>query len=202
MFAPESSSVSREPEPLEPEPSATAGDAASLDASSVIPQEEKVPSFIGETITAVEGNANYQSLFEFTKVEEFNDDFPEGYIFAQTPEENTPIGEGKTPVTLSVSKGPQMAVMPDVVGSSFNDALRVLGEQNLACDRMDRYVPDAAPGSVVSTTPPAGETFNPKEQKITLYVMPQEPGLPPEATDESPPRGQDPGIDLSPFPDS
>jgi hypothetical protein len=142
--------------------------------SSVIPQEEKVPRFIGQTLEDILANDSYQELFDFSREESFNGDFPEGIVFAQTPEENAPIeqGGGKTPVTLFISKGPEMAEMPNVIGMDYEDAVRLLGEARLACDRISRFKEGAAANSVVQTSPAAGETFDPQKTPVILYVMP------------------------------
>ncbi len=142
--------------------------------SSGPPRVENVPQFVGETIAFVEGSAEYSAQFDFTVERDYNSDFPAGVIFAQSPEENTAVSEGRTAVTLYVSDGPKMAVMPDVLGLSFEEAMRVLGEQDLAFDTIDRYVVGAEENSVVGSTPEAGTEFDPNKVGIILYIMPVE----------------------------
>lgn len=154
-----------------PEPSRTDGEDQESEAS----EEENpvVPGFIGETLSSVEANVSYKSRYNFVKKEEYNDDFPAGMIYDQSPQENTPMPEYGT-VILYVSRGPELVTMPNIIGLSFDDALKTLGENDLSCEKIDRHVAGAEPGAVVGTIPAPGEEFNPKKQQISLFVMPEQ----------------------------
>jgi serine/threonine-protein kinase len=188
---------------VSPEPSSESRSAAPLDLTgpdsvegplagegSVVPQEEKVPRCIGQTVEDILANDAYQERFEFSREESFNSDFPEGLVYAQAPDENVPVEQGgKTPVTLFISKGPEMAVMPDVLGMDYEEALKLLAEQRLACDRISRFKEGAAPNSVVLTSPVAGEPFDPQKVPVILYVMPGDAATGGTATSARPSAG-------------
>ncbi len=159
--------------------------------SSEPPRVENVPHFVGETLAYVEGSAEYSAQFDFTVERDFSSDFPAGVIFAQSPEEHTAVSEGRTAVTLYVSDGPKMATMPDVMGMQLEEALRVLGEQDLSFDTIDRYVVGAEENSVVGTTPEAGTEFDPNKVGIILYIMPVEEVSQPSSQSRRPSSSED-----------
>jgi len=137
--------------------------------------EITVPRFVGQMLTVVEEDENYKALFEFTVEEDYSADFPEGVIFKQEPDGNTtiPKTENPTTVVLHVSLGPQLVKMPNLIGKSFDEATRILADMGLSYNRIDQFAAGAPVGSVVGSRPLPDEEFDPKEQVIEIYVMPQ-----------------------------
>ncbi|MFF0887987.1 Stk1 family PASTA domain-containing Ser/Thr kinase [Streptomyces sp. NPDC003456] len=60
-------------------------------------------------------------------------EFEQGEVAAQSPKADGRVAEGDT-VTLTVSKGPEMIEVPDVVGDSVDDATRALEEAGFEVD--------------------------------------------------------------------
>ncbi|MFB8243847.1 Stk1 family PASTA domain-containing Ser/Thr kinase [Streptomyces sp. NPDC055952] len=60
-------------------------------------------------------------------------EFEQGEVAAQSPKADGRVAEGDT-VTLTVSKGPEMIKVPDVVGDSVDDATRALEEAGFEVD--------------------------------------------------------------------
>jgi serine/threonine-protein kinase len=82
-----------------------------------------------------------------------HDPRPAGVVFAQSPPRGAHLDEGSH-VTITISA--VTATMPDVVGTSVDDALASLRKQGLVNVTLDDdYRGDYDPGTVVGSTPPA-----------------------------------------------
>ncbi len=78
-----------------------------------------------------------------------------GQVIAQDPEEGTPI-EGDGPqVTLTVAGDPP--AVPNVMGSSVDDARRDLENLGFTVEETDVFAPEASNGEVVGQDPDAGD---------------------------------------------
>jgi serine/threonine-protein kinase len=95
----------------------------------------------------------------------FSDTVPVGVVVDQTPSSGT-ADKGST-VTLHVSKGPDVVVMPDVRGQSEATARATLTNLGLAV--RDRTLP-GGPGTVLQTDPKAGRKVK-RGSTVTLYVF-------------------------------
>lgn len=88
--------------------------------------------------------------------ETYDQSVPSGFIMSQDPAPGAQVELGAA-VNLTVSKGQQTLILPDLVGRSLDDARRVL--QDLGVTLRDvRQVPrsDVPPGQVVAMVPSAG----------------------------------------------
>lgn len=65
--------------------------------------------------------------FSVTKQEEFSDSVPEGAVISVDPTEGTQLYRGDA-VTLTISKGPELLEVPNVVGKQRGEATRILEE--------------------------------------------------------------------------
>lgn len=65
--------------------------------------------------------------FSVTKQEEFSDSVPEGAVISVDPAEGTQLYRGDA-VTLTISKGPELLEVPNVVGKQRGEATRILEE--------------------------------------------------------------------------
>ena len=92
------------------------------------PQETTVtiPNFVGLPYKSVQNNTEYAAQFLFTLEEDYSSEYEEGEIMEQSPEAGTTVTEEKPVVKLTVSKGPEMAVMPNIIGFTRADAEQVL----------------------------------------------------------------------------
>ena len=95
----------------------------------------------------------------------FSDTVPVGVVVDQTPSSGT-ADKGST-VTLHVSKGPDVVVVPDVRGDSESQARSILTGLGLAIQ--DRTLP-GGPGTVLQTDPKAGKKVR-RGSTVTLYVF-------------------------------
>jgi serine/threonine-protein kinase len=95
----------------------------------------------------------------------FSDTVPVGVVVDQTPSSGT-ADKGST-VTLHVSKGPDVVVVPDVRGDSESQARAILTGLGLAVQ--DRTLP-GGPGTVLQTDPKPGRKVK-RGSTVTLYVF-------------------------------
>jgi beta-lactam-binding protein with PASTA domain len=88
--------------------------------------------------------------------EAYDQTVPSGFIIIEDPAPGASVERG-TAVNLTVSKGQQTIVLPDLVGRSLDDARAALQDLGVTLRSVDRTPrDDAPPGQVVAMTPPAG----------------------------------------------
>jgi eukaryotic-like serine/threonine-protein kinase len=93
---------------------------------------------------------------------------PEGTIVAQAPKAGETVRLGRE-VRINASSGPELVVVPSVVGERYEDAASTLQSADFAIARTDVESEDAPRGIVVGQNP-EGNTSQPKGSKITLSV--------------------------------
>ncbi|WP_296664426.1 Stk1 family PASTA domain-containing Ser/Thr kinase [Demequina sp.] len=128
-----------------------------------------VPPVDGETLE------NAQALVEgaglVAEVEEaYYDEVPEGFVASTDPNAQQRVANGST-VTLSVSLGPRMETVPDVVGGARDAAEATLTDLGFPLGEVTTTYSDTVPaGEVMSVTPAAGETVILHSTEIVLEV--------------------------------
>ncbi|NJQ08541.1 Stk1 family PASTA domain-containing Ser/Thr kinase [Streptomyces lonarensis] len=126
--------------------------------------ELPVPDVVGEP----EGGAMQQLTeagFEVeVESERVHSEHPEGEVAAQSPEAEEVAGEGDT-VTLTISKGPEMVVVPDVRGRSEDEAVEILEEEGFEVEVQRFFLT----GTVFNQSVHSGDRA-PRGSTITLYV--------------------------------
>jgi eukaryotic-like serine/threonine-protein kinase len=103
--------------------------------------------------------------FEVDVDEVFSDDVAAGVVIDQTPSSGT-ADKGST-VRLTVSKGPDLVVVPDVRGQSFEQARDALEALGLKVRK--RSFP-GGPGRVLRTDPDRGQKVR-RGTTVTVYVF-------------------------------
>ena len=93
---------------------------------------------------------------------------PEGTIIAQDPAAGETVRLG-TSVRINASKGPELVIVPSVVGDRYEDALATLQRAGFAVARSDVENNEAPRGIVVGQNP-GEETSQPRGSRITLSV--------------------------------
>ncbi len=89
--------------------------SSSESESNTTPETVPVPYLVGKKYADVATNPDYTMLFSFYMEHEYSDDYREGEIMRQSHAQGTQVTAG-TVITLTVSDGPETAVMPTVVG--------------------------------------------------------------------------------------
>jgi eukaryotic-like serine/threonine-protein kinase len=93
---------------------------------------------------------------------------PEGTIIAQHPAAGETVKLG-TSVRINASKGPELVIVPSVVGDRYQDALTTLQRAGFAVARTD-VENDEVPRGLVVGQNPGEDTSQPRGSRITLSV--------------------------------
>ncbi len=92
-----------------------------------------------------------------------------GEVVNSSPATGERAAPGST-VTVRVSQGPAPRTVPEVVGRSVGEAVVELARADLTVGEViERYSPDQAPGTVLETTPAAGEQA-PRHQPVDVAI--------------------------------
>ena len=122
----------------------------------------EVPSLLGKTITEVNNDAEIMDNFLINRVStEYSDEYREGEIISQDPEEGQTVENGST-INVVVSGGKEYLEMIDVVDMSFDKAAAQLEAKGFIVEEPEyEYSDSVASGNVISSAPVAGEPILP-----------------------------------------
>ena len=183
------------------QPAASAAESEPASSEVMVPQN-LVPSFIGMDYTQVQNNREYTSMYLFYVTEEYSDTAPAGQIIQQEPSADTVLKAGET-IQLVVSKGPQMAEMPNIIGFTQDSAVKELEARGLVASCF-MVVNDGsyASGCVVRTSEEPGTkvevgtvitVYIAADPSVQITVTPEEPAATePTTTEPAPPETTDP----------
>ena len=183
------------------QPAASAAESEPASSEVMVPQN-LVPNFIGMDYTQVQNNREYTSMYLFYVTEEYSDTAPAGQIIQQEPSADTVLKAGET-IRLVVSKGPQMAEMPNIIGFTQDGAVKELEVRGLVASCF-MVVNDGsyASGCVVRTSEEPGTkvevgtvitVYIAADPSVQITVTPEEPAATePTTTEPAPPETTDP----------
>ena len=183
------------------QPAASAAESEPASSEVMVPQN-LVPNFIGMDYTQVQNNREYTSMYLFYVTEEYSDAAPAGQIIQQEPSADTVLKAGET-IQLVVSKGPQMAEMPNIIGFTQDSAVKELEARGLVASCF-MVVNDGsyASGCVVRTSEEPGTkvevgtvitVYIAADPSVQITVTPEEPAATePTTTEPAPPETTDP----------
>ena len=181
---------------VEPEPA----------SSAVLEPQNLVPDFVGMDYAQVQNNREYTGMYLFYVTEEYSDTVPAGQIMQQQPDADTVLKAGET-IRLVVSKGPQMAEMPNIIGFTQDAAVQTLQSSGLIASCF-MVVNDGsyAAGCVVSASEEPGTrvevgtvitVYIAADPSVQITVTPEEPAATEPATEPEAPAadGAEPSVD-------
>ncbi|MGW3989293.1 Stk1 family PASTA domain-containing Ser/Thr kinase [Streptomyces sp. NPDC004830] len=143
-----------------------AGTAVALVVSKGSPVD--VPDVTGEDLADAEADLEEAGLkVKVAEKQVTSAEFDKGEVAGQSPKAGGRAAEGDT-VTLTVSKGPEMVEVPDVVGDSVDDATRELEEAGFQVDE-DRGLLGLFGDTVEGQSVEGGEPA-PKGSTITIKI--------------------------------
>ena len=183
------------------QPAASAAESEPASSEVMVPQN-LVPNFIGMDYTQVQNNREYTSMYLFYVTEEYSDTAPAGQIIQQEPSADTVLKAGEA-IRLVVSKGPQMAEMPNIIGFTQDGAVKELEARGLVASCF-MVVNDGsyASGCVVRTSEEPGTkvevgtvitVYIAADPSVQITVTPEEPAATePTTTEPAPPETTDP----------
>lgn len=127
-----------------------------------------VPDLVGKTRADAE-RAIQEAGFVLGEVtERFDPEAPEGTVLEQDPPGGRQTTRG-TPISLVVSAGPEKVEVPDVVGTSREQAARLLAAAGLALGNVREEASARAAGTVIAQSPGAG-TEAKKGSRVDIVV--------------------------------
>jgi serine/threonine-protein kinase len=131
---------------------------------SLGPPPVEVPRVVG--LTEQRARTRLEAAgFEVTVATDFSKRVPRGEVLAQSARAGTELPKG-SPVTITVSLGPEVFPAPDLVGMSLAEARDVAEEHGLAITAYQ--VPGTSGTTVISQLPPAGTELR-YGSTITVY---------------------------------
>ena len=125
-----------------------------------------LPNFVGKNIVQVE--QDWKDKLKFDLVNEYNDEYDEGIIFWQSQSAGKSVKEGYT-LTIKVSKGKQMTIIPDMNGSESEVAQSELKAAGFTVVLRTMFDDSVAEGLVIKTEPAAGKEY-PVGGSVTVFV--------------------------------
>ncbi len=134
--------------------------------SLLSPPRVPVPNVVGATILTATTRLQSEG-FEVAIVRD-NSDQPRNTVLAQDPPAGSTADEGSR-VTLTVSEGPSIVDVPDVVGDARLQARRTLTQAGFAV-REERAASDSVPLDRVISQDPSGGSLQQSGEQVTLVV--------------------------------
>ncbi|MDP8958050.1 MAG: Stk1 family PASTA domain-containing Ser/Thr kinase [Actinomycetota bacterium] len=132
------------------------------------PEAFPVPRLIGLPRDEAESLIVQQGFVVGTVNEEPSEEIEAGQVMQQSPAEQVLASPG-TPVNLTISTGPEVIVVPELVGRSERDAIFQLARLGLRTNTIDQFSGEFEEGFVIETEPPAGAEVQ-EDAVITLVV--------------------------------
>ena len=162
-------------------------------------EKKTVPNLIGMMDADAQSAILAEGLVVGSVGYEYNDDVPEGQVYAQSVDGGKKVAPG-TAVGISVSNGPKPAEkveVPPVTDMSLENARQLLSSAGLSVGNVSyQYSDSVTAGNVISCSPGVGNSV--EEGTSVSLVVSQGPkgsgtGTEPEEP-EDPPQTVDPGI--------
>jgi serine/threonine-protein kinase len=115
---------------------------------------------------------------------------PKGTVIAQTPTSGTKVDKGSI-VTLTISKGPDTANVPDVTGDTQAQATNALQAAGFTVQAKQKVTKDQTQNGLVVHQRPAAGTQLKKGRTVVIYIgqfqpTTTQPGTPAEPTPTTP----------------
>jgi eukaryotic-like serine/threonine-protein kinase len=129
---------------------------------------------------------------------QFDNQVPKGEVIGTSPANGAHVGQGGT-VTLIVSAGPRMMIMPQVTGQTLAQATAAIRQAGLTPGVVTRQASQTiAAGIVITTSPAAGTSWpQPRPVQITVSAGPPLPSFLGQQKDQAEQLAQQTGVSLN-----
>ena len=129
-----------------------------------------IPNFVGRSFDEIRTSELY-ALYRFVPTEEYSSEYAEGVIMSQTPAANSVQTEETPVIEITVSLGPNLVEMPDIIGWPQENAQAMLDSCGISYRMMVRendgsYVPNC----VVECSEAPGSSFNAQEIILDVWI--------------------------------
>ena len=129
----------------------------------------QVPDFKTSKIDSILANEKYTKNFTILQQEQNNDTVAKGTVIDQNIVAGTTVPQG-TAITLTVSAGPKMAVVPELAGKTYEEAEAALTALGFKCSKSFRQNDGThTPNTVAETSPLAGSEL--KAGTLVMVVL-------------------------------
>ena len=129
-----------------------------------------VPNFAGMHIDEISNNAEYMANFIFETVNQEYSEQPVGTVLRQSLEPGLHVKKGTKTIVLTVSKGPRMVQIPNVVGMSKEAAQAMLENVGFSVAWIYEYSENVDKGHVIAVQPAEYPTELIYGSELTLVV--------------------------------
>jgi serine/threonine-protein kinase len=138
------------------------------------PGQATVPDVVDDPLKVARRTLE-KAGFETAVEREFSETVPEGRVIDTRPQASTQVDLGQT-VTIIVSKGPEQAEVPGVIGLDDGEATAALQDAGFEVATRRQESTTADPGEVIAQDP-AGGTLLQKGDTVTLTVAKEPPDV-------------------------
>ncbi len=149
-------------------------------------EQIEVPQFVGMTLDEISSNPEYMQWFNFETAKEQYSDEPVGTVIDQSLEEGITVKKGVKSITLTVSKGPNLVQIPNVVGQHRDAAQAALENAGFVVKYTLDVSDEVAVDFVISLSPAEYPDKMNYGSEITMVVSsgetPAEPVAMPDVT--------------------
>lgn len=122
----------------------------------VFPPEVTVPNVVGLTYEEARPLMVAAGLTLEIEAEQFHPDYPAGVIVRQNPAADRTVRQGRS-IRVVLSRGPEMGVVPDVVGMALREARVAVTQAGFTLgEEFDDFTSSAAVNVVTGQDPPPG----------------------------------------------
>ncbi|GAA4847462.1 Stk1 family PASTA domain-containing Ser/Thr kinase [Luteimicrobium xylanilyticum] len=153
--------------------------SVSVDAGTSVPHNSPIQVVVSDgpapvTVPQVKGSDQDDAVATLKSsglvpqvTKQYSDDVPEGTVISQDPQQSTTLHRGDT-VALTVSRGPEMVVVPSVTGKHTAEAKKLLEAKGFKV-KVNKFL-----GGVLNTVrfqDPDGKKKAPKGSTVSLTVF-------------------------------
>lgn len=128
----------------------------------------KVPDLINQKYETVKRSEKYQDFQIRMLPAEYNEDYPSGVIFSQTPKSGKTVKPGQV-IEVKVSSGQNFVQLPDLKKFEASSAFSKLKDLGLVYEEKTLFDESIATGSVVRTDPVAGTEVS-SGSTVVVYI--------------------------------
>jgi beta-lactam-binding protein with PASTA domain/tRNA A-37 threonylcarbamoyl transferase component Bud32 len=127
-----------------------------------------VPDVLGQSESSAAGELQAAG-FEVSVTEAPSDTVSEGLVSAQSPSAGTEAAKGST-VTITISTGPELTTVPDVIGEDVATARAMIRDAGLRPSTVFEDVTDPSQDGIVLDQDPSGGTEVEPGSTVTILV--------------------------------
>ncbi|SDM74911.1 serine/threonine protein kinase [Actinomyces ruminicola] len=141
-----------------------------------------VPQIAGMTAADAQAEVEAAGLVWGAPTRAYSDTVPADSVISSSPDAATRLHPGDA-VTPVISRGIEQKTVPDVVGSSQDDATTAITDAGLSLGAVTKtYSDSVASGMVISSEPVAGTTVNHSSAVAIVVSLGRQPAVVPDVT--------------------